>query len=109
MDRGQGDGRWADVPREPSEEEVTNDLHELSLRPHLFRLGLAIHGQSSPQIVPVDGGKVPAAVIDHLVRGDGGLSAVDAEAKLQLTLRYRKKQEVAISAVVEVEHQAFRF
>lgn len=104
MDRGQGDGSRADVPWEPSKEEVTNDLHELSLRPHLFRLGLAIHGQASPQIVPVDGSKVPAAVIDHLVGGDGGLGAVDAEGKFHLTLRYLEKQKVAISAVIEVEH-----
>lgn len=108
-DRGLGDGRFADVPREPSEEEVADDLHELTLGPHLFRLGLAIHGQASPQIVPVDGCKVPAAVVDHFVRGDGGLGAVDAHVKLQLTLRYHEKQEVAVSAVVKVEHQAFWF
>lgn len=107
-DRGQGDGRCADVAREPSEEKVTDDLHEPSLGPHLFRLCLAVHGQTSPQIVPVDGGKVPAAVVDQLVGGDGGLGAVDADAELQLTLGYGEKQEVAEAAVVEVEQQAFR-
>ena len=84
--RGQGDGRCADVCREPSEEEVTDDLHEPPLGSHLLRLGLAIHRQASPQIMPIDGAEVPAAVVDHLVGGDGGFGAVDADAQLQLAL-----------------------
>lgn len=88
---GQGDGSGADVPRKSSKEEVTDDLHELSLGPHLSRLGLAVYSQASPQIVPVDGGKVPAAIVDHLVGGNGGLGTVDADAELQPALGHREE------------------
>lgn len=88
---GQCDGRGADVPRKSPEEEVTDDLHELSLGPHLSCLGLAVYSQASPQIMPVDGGKVPAAIADHLVRGDGGLCTVDADAELQPALGHREE------------------
>lgn len=104
---GQGDGGGADVPRKSAKEEVTDDLHELSLGPHLPRLGLPVYGQAGPQIVPVDGGEVPAAVVDHLVGGDSGLRAVDADAELEPALGHREEKKVAKPAVVKIEQHAF--
>ena len=102
----QGDGRHADVPRQPAQEQVADDLHEVPLGPHLVRLGDPVQGERRAQVVPPDGQEVPAAVVDRLVGRDGGLGAVDAEVQPQPTARHRQQQEVAVAAVVEVQEQA---
>lgn len=95
--------RNTNILRDSAQEEVTNDLHVLPLWPHLARFAHSIQNQHSSQVVPAQGGRMPAAVIDSLVQYHCVLGAVDAELQLELPFDHHELQEVAEAAIIKVQ------
>lgn len=101
-------GRQAHVWRDPAHEQVADHGHLLPLGFDLGHLGLAVDHQQGLAEVAGEQHHVPAVVVHPRLHVQGGrLGAVDGEAQLQAPGGDEQLQEVAVAAVVQVEHQGF--